>query len=167
MSITADDSGLVESPIAVLGMGKLGMRAMLPLSDLDLIFIAKEGVELEEANRFSNRFRNLMEIKTSEGRAYEMDTRLRPSGRSGPVTVSLAGFERYHLNSARSWEHMALVPARAVSGVPELQTQIEDVRVRLLSKKRVRTQFILDTAKMHRRVREQRIGREGRQSHQR
>ena len=160
LSITADDSGLVESPIAVLGMGKLGMRAMLPLSDLDLIFIAKEGVELEEANRFSNRFRNLMEIKTSEGRAYEMDTRLRPSGRSGPVTVSLAGFERYHLNSARSWEHMALVPARAVSGVPELQTQIEDVRVRLLSKKRVRTQFILDTAKMHRRVREQRIGRE-------
>ena len=160
LSVTADDLGVAESPIAVLGMGKLGMRAMAPLSDLDLIFIAKQGIELEEANRFSHRFRNLMEIKTSEGRAYEMDTRLRPSGRSGPVTVTVEGFERYHLKSARSWEHIALVPSRAVSGVSELQKQIEDVRAQVLSKKRSRTQFILDAAKMHKRIREQRIGRE-------
>jgi len=157
LQITAEDAGVTEVPIAVLGMGKLGMKAMAPMSDLDLIFIAKEGIALEQANRFSNRFRHLMEIKTSEGRAYEMDTRLRPSGRSGPVTVSVEGFERYHLNAARSWEHIALVPSRAVSGVPELQKQIEDVRALVLSKKRSRKQFLMDTAKMHARVRNQRI----------
>lgn len=157
LQITAEDMEVDEVPIAVLGMGKLGMKTMAPLSDLDLIFIAREGMDLEQANRFSNRFRNLMEVKTSEGRAYEMDTRLRPSGRSGPVTVTVEGFERYHLNAARSWEHIALVPSRAVSGTSELQRQVEDVRAQVLSKSRSRKQFILDAAKMHGRIRGQRI----------
>lgn len=160
LRITAEDMAFSELPIAVLGMGKLGMKAMAPLSDLDLIFIAKEGIELEQANRFSNRFRHLMEVKTSEGRAYEMDTRLRPSGRSGPVTVTVEGFERYHLNAARSWEHIALVPARAVSGPVTLLRQVEAVRAQILSKSRSRKQFLLDATKMHARVRDQRIDRE-------
>lgn len=157
--ITEEDMGLSDSPISILGMGKLGMGAMAPLSDLDLIFIAQSNVDLEQANRFSNRLRHLMEVKTAEGRAYEMDTRLRPSGRSGPVTVSIDGFERYHLKSARSWEHIALASARTVSGAAEEQIQIQALRARILSKKRSRSQFLMDAAKMHWRVRSQRIDR--------
>ena len=159
LEITAEDLGFSEPPIAVLGMGKLGMKAMAPLSDLDLILIANAGVELEQANRFSNRFRHLMEVKTPEGRAYEMDTRLRPSGRSGPVIVTVESFERYHLNSARSWEHIALLPSRVVSGLPEMRRKVGSVRARILGRQRSRKQFLLDAGKMHSRVRGQRIGR--------
>ena len=62
---------------------------------------------------------------TAEGAVYEVDMRLRPSGRQGPVAVSLAGFASYQLEEAWTWEHLALTRARVVAGPTGLQEDVE------------------------------------------
>lgn len=161
LEIVKEDLSLSESPIAIMGMGKLGMGAMAPLSDLDLIFVAEEGVDLELATRFSNRFRHLLDVRTSEGRAYEMDMRLRPSGRSGPATVSLSSYANYQQNKAKTWEHIALVASRPITGSSLAVKKLKDIRARVLAGSRDRTQFLMDAKKMHSRVKNQRIARPG------
>ncbi|NNM11182.1 MAG: hypothetical protein HKO60_04585 [Pseudomonadales bacterium] len=159
LKIGCEETRLTQAPIAVIGMGKLGMRAMAPMSDLDLIFVSDDNIDLEQANQFSNRLQHLMELRTREGRAYEMDMRLRPSGRSGPATVSMRSFAEYQLNNAKTWEHIALTAGRAVAGSAELQAGITGVRAEVLSKPRDSEQLKLDAAKMLRRLQEQRIGK--------
>ena len=158
LAITNQEMNVSDVPIAIIGMGKLGMRAMAPKSDLDLIFIARDGVELEHANQYSSRFQHLMELRTREGRGYEMDMRLRPSGRSGPVTVSLRSFADYQNNNAKTWEHIALSAGRPVAGPLELQNNISAIRASVLGKPREQQQLKFDAAKMLRRLQTQRIG---------
>ncbi|NNC54826.1 MAG: hypothetical protein HKO07_03790, partial [Pseudomonadales bacterium] len=159
LRITCEATQLEPAPIAVIGMGKLGMRAMAPMSDLDLIFVSDDKVDLELANPFSHRLQHLMELRTREGRAYEMDMRLRPSGRSGPATVSMHSFAEYQLNNAKTWEHIALTAGRPVAGTDELQASIAQVRAEVLSRPRDIEQLKLDAAKMLRRLQDQRIGK--------
>src|SRR5207302_557011 len=71
--------------------------------------------------RLSQRLIGAITAPTGEGRLYEVDMRLRPSGASGPIASSLAGFARYQQEAAWTWEHMALTRARPVAGgVPRL-----------------------------------------------
>lgn len=102
----------------VCAMGKLGGQAMTAGSDLDLMVI----YEPSDADgstvwftRFTQRLITALSAPTAEGLLYEVDMRLRPSGRSGPVAVRLSGFERYHKEDAWTWEHMALTRLRPVA----------------------------------------------------
>ena len=61
----------------------------------------------------------------AEGRLWEVDMRLRPSGNKGPVAVGIAAFERYHREESWTWERMALTRARVVAGPPALRRRIE------------------------------------------
>jgi len=156
LAIICDEMQLEIPPIAVMGLGKLGMKSMSPLSDLDLIFIAGSIDTIEQANRFARRFQHLMETRMKEGIAYEMDTRLRPSGRCGPPTVSLDSFAKYHQQRAHNWEHIALIPARFVAGNALIGQQASEIRQRLLVQPRDHQQFVNDDWKMLDRIRQQR-----------
>ena len=118
---------------AVLGLGKLGSREMTFDSDLDVVFVygAPKGVDVQSDGtqglaashyytRFSQRLTHALSAHTAEGRLYEIDTRLRPSGDSGPLATEAAAFRRYHEEDAWTWEHMALTRARPVAGDREL-----------------------------------------------
>ena len=114
--------------LAVLGMGKLGSREMSATSDLDLIFVydippgleASDGRQplapIQYYTRLSAKIVTALTAHTNEGALYEVDMRLRPSGRAGPLANSLEGFESYHAQSAWTWEHMALTRARVIHG---------------------------------------------------
>ncbi|MGR3722277.1 bifunctional [glutamine synthetase] adenylyltransferase/[glutamine synthetase]-adenylyl-L-tyrosine phosphorylase [Abyssibius alkaniclasticus] len=116
---------------AVIAMGKLGSREMTVTSDLDLIVIY-DGSEQGESDgkrpllpgpyyaRLTQSLISALTVETSEGRLYEVDLRLRPSGRKGPVAVALSAFETYHRQEAWTWEHLALLRARVVAGTPEM-----------------------------------------------
>ena len=65
--------------------------------------------------------------RMAEGRLYEVDMRLRPSGNAGPITSHVDGFERYHYNSAWTWEHMALARARVVAGSYSARADVDDI----------------------------------------
>ena len=84
IQIVCEDLGLAEIPITVLGLGKMGTQAMAPQSDLDLIFLFADHVDTEISSKIVQRLRTTLTVKLREGIAYELDMRLRPSGRSGP-----------------------------------------------------------------------------------
>ncbi|MBT8456179.1 MAG: glutamine-synthetase adenylyltransferase, partial [Alphaproteobacteria bacterium] len=115
----------------VLGMGSLGARALTVTSDLDLIVIYDPaGVEMSDGRRplasrayyarLTQAFVTALSAPMGDGRLYEVDMRLRPSGRQGPVATSLASFQSYQSTDAWTWEHLALTRARAVAGEADL-----------------------------------------------
>jgi [glutamine synthetase] adenylyltransferase / [glutamine synthetase]-adenylyl-L-tyrosine phosphorylase len=123
----------------VLAMGKLGGREMAANSDLDLIVVYDFDPAYPDSDgprplhggqyfaRFTQRLINALTTRTNYGRLYDVDMRLRPSGRSGPVATSLAAFENYQHNEAWTWEHMALTRARVVAGAPALAARVTAV----------------------------------------
>lgn len=103
-------------------------------SDLDLIFIYEESASEAEAvsahevfSKFAQRLITVLQVTTREGLVYRIDTRLRPSGRSGPLVSSSHGFRQYHRGSAQIWERQALIKARPVAGDPHLQATVADI----------------------------------------
>ncbi|HUF86354.1 MAG TPA: bifunctional [glutamine synthetase] adenylyltransferase/[glutamine synthetase]-adenylyl-L-tyrosine phosphorylase [Thermohalobaculum sp.] len=122
--------------MVVIGMGKLGSREMTAGSDLDLITVYDaEGTESSEGRkplaasayfpRLTQALLAALTAPTAEGKLYDVDMRLRPSGRKGPVAVSFSAFARYQAERAWVWEHLALTRARVVTGAPELGRQVE------------------------------------------
>ncbi|KAF5301998.1 hypothetical protein FQR65_LT19147 [Abscondita terminalis] len=103
----------------VIGYGKVGGIELGYGSDLDLVFIhymdeqadtdgQKAISGFEFAMRVAQKFMSLMTTQTLDGRVYEVDTRLRPSGEAGLLVTSLKAFEQYQLKSAWLWEHQAI-----------------------------------------------------------
>ena len=128
----------------VAGYGKLGGIELGYGSDLDLVFIHAmdeqadtDGTKVisgfEFAMRVAQKFMSLMTTQTLDGRVYEIDTRLRPSGEAGLLVTSLKAFEQYQLKSAWVWEHQALVRARSIAGELSLREKFEQLRCRILT----------------------------------
>ena len=150
---------------AVLGLGKLGSREMTFDSDLDVVFVygAPDGVDVQSDGaqglaashyyaRFSQRLTHALSAHTAEGRLYEIDTRLRPSGSAGPIATEAAAFRRYHEQDAWTWEHMALTRARPVAGDRELCAIVmEGIRAVLCAPRDPDT-LLADVASMRERV---------------
>ena len=148
----------------MIGMGRLGSREMTLASDLDLILIydVPPGGEMSDGPhplpiasyyaRLSQRLIGAITAPTAEGRLYEVDMRLRPSGASGPIATSLAGFARYQRESAWTWEHMALTRARPVAGDPALRRRIADEISVVLGATRDARRLLIDVADMRRRI---------------
>lgn len=125
--------------LAVLAMGKLGGREMTASSDLDLIFVydhpddatASDGPSPLAPNhyfaRLSQRLISALTAPTAEGKLYDVDMRLRPSGNAGPIATRLDGFEAYHRERAWIWEHMALTRARVVAAPENFAGRVERV----------------------------------------
>lgn len=123
--------------VVVLGMGKLGGAEMAATSDLDLILIydVEEGATQSDGerplsigqyySRFAQRFISAVSAPTAEGRLYDVDMRLRPSGRAGPVATRFSAFVDYHKASSWTWEHMALTRARVIAGPKRLCVAVE------------------------------------------
>lgn len=114
-----------DACLTVLGMGKLGSGELTAASDLDLLLIYDLRAEAAESDgarplppshyftRVTQRLIAALSAPTAEGVLYELDMRLRPSGKAGPLATSMTAFERYQHTQARTWEHMALTRARA------------------------------------------------------
>lgn len=147
----------------VLAMGSLGAGQLNAGSDLDLIVIYDAaGVEMSDGRRplgarqyYSRLTQAMVTAVTapmSEGRLYEVDMRLRPSGTKGPVATSLASFTDYQENSAWTWEHLALTRARPVAGDSGLMEEVERFRQTLLARKSDEGKIRQDVAEMRERI---------------
>jgi len=119
--------------LCILALGKLGSYEMTFQSDLDLVFLyePREGVEplvgQEWAARLAHKLIHYLTAPTTAGRAYEVDTRLRPSGHGGALVASLDSFRHYHERRAQIWEAQALLRARPVAGDPAFGEQVVSV----------------------------------------
>lgn len=74
LSVVAEGLQIESIPITVIGMGKVALRRMSPMSDLDLIFIYDSShISLEQASRFVSRLQTA--IATPVARRYCVRTR--------------------------------------------------------------------------------------------
>ena len=127
------------SSLAVVAFGKLGGGELLPMSDLDLVFVYDTAPDVPESDgarpigpqvyylRLCQRFVTAITTETGEGGLYEVDTRLRPAGKAGALATQFSGFESYYRlpdGEAWTWEHMALTRARPVYGDPDLRARL-------------------------------------------
>ena len=123
--------------VAVLAMGKLGSREMTAASDLDLIVLYDFPAETAESDgrrplsaelyyaRLTQRLVAALTAPTKAGKLYDVDMRLRPSGRKGPLATRFSAFAHYQAGEAETWEHMALTRARVVAGDASLAAEVE------------------------------------------
>jgi [glutamine synthetase] adenylyltransferase / [glutamine synthetase]-adenylyl-L-tyrosine phosphorylase len=111
--------------LIVVGMGKLGGGELNVSSDVDVVFVYPEEGDTDGAKRISNRefFDRLGQRivaaigrNDADGYVFRVDTRLRPYGESGPLTVSFAALEQYLVTQGRAWERYAWQKARALTG---------------------------------------------------
>jgi glutamate-ammonia-ligase adenylyltransferase len=155
--------------LAIVGMGKLGTREMTAGSDLDLIVVYDPG-QAEESEgpkplsvlayyrRLTQALVSALTAPTAEGRLYEVDMRLRPSGRAGPVATSLSGFRSYQREKAWVWEHLALTRARVVCGPEPIRRAVEDTIAEVLAGRAGRPEVMEEARGMHARVAEAHAG---------
>ncbi len=147
----------------LLGMGSLGAGRLNAGSDLDLILIYDaQGAEQSDGRRplpvrtyyarLTQAMVTALSAQTAEGRLYEVDVRLRPSGRAGAVATSIESFRAYQLTEAWTWEHLALTRARVMAGDPGLAAEVEAFRRDVLAKKGPGAQVRPDVAEMRARV---------------
>jgi glutamate-ammonia-ligase adenylyltransferase len=105
-----------SNALLVLALGRFASRGLDYDSDLDLVFMTDDEQSLEMTNRWAEIFVNVLSAVTREGSLYRVDTRLRPYGQSGPLVVSVTGFQNYLKNEAAVWELLAYVKLRGIAG---------------------------------------------------
>jgi glutamate-ammonia-ligase adenylyltransferase len=155
---------IAGAAMATIALGRLGSREMTMTSDLDLIFIYRTPSDDVQSDglrplapshyytRLSQRLVNAITAQTGEGRLYEVDMRLRPSGNAGPIASSLDSFVKYHEEQAWTWEHMALTRARVIAGPESLCRRIDQVIRETLTRKRDPDRLVADVADMRQRI---------------
>ncbi len=139
-----DGEGPRPVAICAVGYGKLGGMELGYGSDLDLVFLHDSHGEHQETSgarpidnqlffvRLAQRIVHLLTMHSAAGRLYQVDVRLRPSGKGGLLVTNIEAFADYQRREAWTWEHQALLHARAVAGAPELCARFERVRLEVL-----------------------------------
>ncbi|MBV9723554.1 MAG: bifunctional [glutamate--ammonia ligase]-adenylyl-L-tyrosine phosphorylase/[glutamate--ammonia-ligase] adenylyltransferase [Gammaproteobacteria bacterium] len=130
--------------VCAVGYGKLGGMELGYASDLDLVFLHDSRGEHQHTSgakpidnqlffvRLAQRIVHLLTMHSAAGRLYEVDVRLRPSGKGGLLVTNIEAFAEYQRSEAWTWEHQALLHARAVAGAPALRERFEAVRLEVL-----------------------------------
>ncbi len=135
-----EDGQTRDARFAIVAYGKLGGLELGYGSDLDLVFLNDSAGSAQQTAgervvdnavffaRLTQRLISALSLTTASGHMYEVDTRLRPSGRSGLLVSSLTAFDRYQREDAWTWEHQALLRSRAVAGDPAVIAAFETLR---------------------------------------
>ena len=139
------NAGELRRPgIAVIAYGKLGGIELGYTSDLDLVFLHDSRGEVQHTDgpkaldngvfflRLGQRIVHLLTMHSAAGRLYEVDMRLRPSGKGGLMVTEVNAFHAYQKSEAWTWEHQALLRARAVAGDERICRAFGDIRFDVL-----------------------------------
>ncbi len=147
----------------ILGMGSLGAGRLTANSDLDLLIIydpadeeASQGKRPLPSRTYYARLTQAMitamTAPMAQGKLYEVDMRLRPSGNQGPVATSLASFESYQKDEAWVWEHLALTRASVIAGPEALGADVTALCAEVLALPRETAKVLADVAEMRGRI---------------
>lgn len=159
--------GMRDAGFGVIAYGKLGGMELSYRSDLDLVFLHDSHGSAQETNgekpldnsmffgRLVRRLVHFLTAQTPSGALYEVDTRLRPSGRSGLLVTSIDGFEKYQEDNAWTWEHQALLRSRPVAGSAAVAREFERIRADTLRNRIRRDQLLQDVLLMRAKMRKQ------------
>jgi len=167
LDLTASHGTPGSAGFGVIAYGKLGGLELSYGSDLDLVFLhdaagaghmtngAKPLDHTVFYTRLVRRLVHFLTTQTGSGMLYEVDTRLRPDGRSGVLVTSLEAFERYQEEHAWTWEHQALLRARPVAGSADIAQRFTAIRAATLRSGLHRETLRSDVISMRARMRQQ------------
>ena len=149
---------IAGAEVALLAFGKMASREMTFTSDLDFILLydapdAESDGERQLSTshyfaRLTQRLVAAVSAPTAEGVLYEADMRLRPSGNSGPLATSIAGFRAYHKDNAWTWEHLALSRARVIAATGALGEKVDSEIAEVMSRPRDKAKTVDDVVSM-------------------
>jgi glutamate-ammonia-ligase adenylyltransferase len=155
---------IAGSRFAIIALGKLGSRELTFLSDIDLVFVY-DAPDMEEYsdgeksftasvyyNRLTQRLLNALTGMGRDGRLYEVDTRLRPSGQQGSLAVSKPALVNYFEGAAWTFEYMAFTKARVIAGDKSLVEELEFFIIKQMTKQRDMDKLQNDVADMRERI---------------
>jgi glutamate-ammonia-ligase adenylyltransferase len=116
-----------ELPVrmAIIAMGRLGGGEQGYGSDADVLFVydAPAGIAdaaaASAAQAVAEELRRLLALPAPDP-PLTVDADLRPEGRQGPLTRSLASYAAYYARWASVWESQALLRATPIAGDPDL-----------------------------------------------
>ena len=133
----------VPSELIVLGMGKFGGREPNYHSDVEVIFLfdgkgnTQHPPTIRNRDTTSNqhffgelgqRIAKTLSENTEFGRLYEVDTRFRPLGASGPNAASLEDFRNHYMSAPQTFAELrGLCRARPVYGSEETRAKAAQV----------------------------------------
>lgn len=160
---THERASIADCGFAIIGYGKLGGLEMGYASDLDLVFLHRIDEKSETdgekpisgmkfASRLIQKLMNYLATQTRDGRAYEIDTRLRPSGNAGVPVISAHAFKMYQTDKAWAWEHQALVRARGLTGDVLVLQAFDRIRKQVLTTPRQETQVRQNVIEMRQKM---------------
>ena len=148
---------------AIIAYGKLGGIELGYGSDLDLVFLHDSCGDEQQTGgavhhqefftRVGQRIIHMVTTATAAGKAYEVDTRLRPSGSAGLLVSSLDAYREYEEAHAWTWEHQALIRARAIAGDPNTVREFVRLRRAILGRPRDDERLRHDVREMRERMR--------------
>jgi len=147
-----------QARLAVVAMGKCGGHELNYVSDVDVIFVHEpaDGADPDRVLRIATQLAShLIRIcgdQTSEGTIWQVDAALRPEGKAGPLTRTLASHRGYYERWASTWEFQALLKARAVAGDLDLGRDYVAMVQPMVWSAAGREGFVEDTQAMRRRV---------------
>ena len=156
-----------EAGFGIIAYGKLGGLELSYGSDLDIVFLhdsrgARQSTDGDKSidnglffSRLVRRLVHFLTTQTGSGQLYDIDTRLRPDGRRGLLVTSTDAFERYQEDNAWTWEHQALLRARAVAGSAAVADEFERIRRETLTGRVRRDKLREDVISMRQRMRKE------------
>ncbi len=105
-------------PFTVIAMGRLGGQELSFASDIDVLFVydGTTSSNFEVAERTAAALLREIGATTAEGQTFDIDARLRPEGKLGPLARSLDGYRQYYDTWAQVWERQSLLRARVIAG---------------------------------------------------
>ena len=156
---------MLQKNFAVVAYGKLGGLELGYGSDLDLVFLHQcdsmaetSGVKSIDSRQFYlklvQRILHLCTTRTASGVLYDIDTRLRPSGNAGLLTVHIETYREYLLQDAWTWEHQALVRTRLIYGDPAIAQRFDQIRAEVLALPRDKNALSLEVQQMRDKLRQ-------------
>ncbi|MGI9017142.1 MAG: bifunctional [glutamine synthetase] adenylyltransferase/[glutamine synthetase]-adenylyl-L-tyrosine phosphorylase [Euzebya sp.] len=125
LQIVTDSTTAGDAELCVLGMGKLGGQELNYVSDVDVLFVHRG--DTATAERIARTFLQLTGGHSPNGPVYEMDANLRPEGRNGALTRTVASYQAYYDRWAKTWEFQSLLKMRPVAGPQDLAAEFQDL----------------------------------------
>lgn len=117
------------SGLRVLAMGKWGGSELGVRSDLDLVFIT-DGPPSEPDFKTARRLISRLTEAQKGGPLYQLDFRLKPQGKGGPLLTTREELLRYLREEAEPWERQAYLKAR----FPDSTADSAEIRAAALSR---------------------------------
>ena len=144
--------------LSVIAMGKCGGHELNYVSDVDVIFVhepagdADDNQAMKAAAQLASHLIRVCSDHTGEGTIWPVDAALRPEGKAGPLSRTMASHHSYYERWAKTWEFQALLKARPVAGDLELGRAYVEMVQPMVWHASEREGFVPETQAMRRRV---------------